>query len=103
MGDSLVAMRYKTVNDTIYVLPAGDPSFMHPDFEYQPANNFFNSTRLTVKFSVDDWGAEKFGIGWAWDDYNDDYMAERSPLPIYGNLMKVGFKKYIAPSKIINF
>ena len=94
LGDSLVAMRYKTVNDTIYVLPAGDPSFMHPDFEYQPANNFFNSTRLTVKFSVDDWGSEKFGIGWAWDDYNDDYMAERSPLPIYGNLMKVGFKKY---------
>jgi D-alanyl-D-alanine carboxypeptidase/D-alanyl-D-alanine-endopeptidase (penicillin-binding protein 4) len=29
------------------------------------------------------------GSGWSWDDYNDSYSAEISPLPLYGNL--VGF------------
>ena len=28
------------------------------------------------------------GRGWAWDDYNDDYSAERSAFPIYMNMIR---------------
>jgi hypothetical protein len=33
------------------------------------------------------WQSYSFGSGWAWDDYNDAYQAERAALPIYGNVM----------------
>ncbi len=29
----------------------------------------------------------RFGSGWMWDDYNSDYMRERSGLPVYGNAL----------------
>lgn len=29
-----------------------------------------------------------WGSGWSWDDYNESYMAERSPMPVYGNIIK---------------
>jgi D-alanyl-D-alanine carboxypeptidase/D-alanyl-D-alanine-endopeptidase (penicillin-binding protein 4) len=33
--------------------------------------------------------SRSFGRGWAWDDYPYDYMAERDPFPIYGNLATI--------------
>ena len=93
LGDSLVGLRYKTLNDTVYALPAGDPTFLHPDFKNQRVNDFLNAIHLPAKFSNENWKAEKYGNGWSWDDYNDDYMAERNSLPIYGNTMRVELEK----------
>ena len=40
-----------------------------------------------------------FRSGWVWNDYIDDYMAPRSEMPIYGNLISItqsskGYKVY---------
>src|SRR6202000_2337949 len=32
---------------------------------------------------------EALGKGWAWDDYMESFMAQRSEFPIYGNLIRV--------------
>ncbi len=90
LGDSLVGLRYTKFRDTIYALPTGDPTFLHPDFEKQPVEVFLSTQKDPILFSNEVWKAEKYGSGWAWDDYNDSYMAERNALPIYGNVMNLG-------------
>ena len=92
LGDSLPGIQYTTINDTVFVLPTGDPTLLHPDFTDQPVAGFLKNAHLPIIFSSANWKVEKFGPGWAWDDYNDDYMAERNALPVYGNLMTVNFK-----------
>ena len=94
LGDSLLGMRYYQSTDTVYVLPTGDPTFMHPDFTNQPVAVFFKEVHSPTIFSNENWKAEKYGKGWAWDDYNDDYMAERNAFPVYGNVFKTEFNKH---------
>jgi len=89
LGDSLVGLRYKKGNnDTLYIEPAGDPSFLHPDFQNQPVFNFlkqFKNIVVSRPFFNDNYE----GVGWSWDDYKDDYMVQRNNLPIYGNVMRI--------------
>ena len=91
LGDSLVALRYSIFNDTLYALPTGDPSFLNPEYSYQPVIDILKKNQVPTVFSKENWKDEKYGYGWAWDDYNDDYMAERSPLPINANLFNINF------------
>lgn len=87
LGDSLVGLRYKKIHDTIFALPTGDPTFFHPDFPNQRVKDFLSQQKNPVMFSDQYWKGEKYGRGWAWDDYNDSYMAERNSLPMYANIM----------------
>lgn len=96
LGDSLLAIRYVDKgNGTIEVEANGDPTFMHPDFPVQPVAAFLKKQKR-ILLTDDNWKDNALGAGWAWDDYNSDYMAERSMMPIYGNVvsfsMKPGFK-----------
>jgi D-alanyl-D-alanine carboxypeptidase/D-alanyl-D-alanine-endopeptidase (penicillin-binding protein 4) len=92
LGDSLVGLRYQTntsYNDTWVTFEVtGDPTFLHPDFKNQPVYNFFkkNSTQLSIVRDFN-FKSQALGKGWAWDDYNEDYMVERSGFPINGNLV----------------
>ena len=105
LGDSLTGLAYQNFSDTaINVSGTGDPTFMHPDFKNQPALNFLKSQQKAIYLSGD-YKDSALGYGWAWDDYNDDYMVERSAFPIYGNVISVsldGYKKeekfYIEPN-----
>ncbi len=86
LGDSLVGLRYQNFSDnSINVFPTGDPTFLHPDFINQPILNFLKNERRNINVS-DEWKEKALGYGWSWNDYNDDYMVERSPLPVYGNI-----------------
>ena len=41
LGDSLVGLRYvNKENGTVEVEANGDPSFLHPDFRFQPVYDF---------------------------------------------------------------
>lgn len=90
LGDSLVGLRYeKTSDSNAIIIGAGDPSFLHPDFKTQPVLEFL---KKNVDYTyLQDPTLSNFsplGNGWAWDDYQSDYAAERSEMPIYGNLAK---------------
>jgi len=80
LGDSLEGV-LKVENDTaILILPTGDPTLLHPDFKNQPVIDFLQKTAKKI-YAVDpSWKEEALGSGWSWNDYNDSYMAERSPM-----------------------
>lgn len=88
LGDSLVGMRYKITDTALLVIPSGDPTFLHPSFSSQPAFDVLKRVGKDIRLADDNWQDNAFGRGWAWDDYNDDYAAERSPFPIYGNMIR---------------
>jgi serine-type D-Ala-D-Ala carboxypeptidase/endopeptidase (penicillin-binding protein 4) len=89
LGDSLVGMRYAEDSNNIIIYPSGDPTLLHVDFKKQPIVTFLSKSNKTIWSDSYSWDfkAKPYGNGWAWNDYSDDYMAERSPLPIYGNVV----------------
>jgi D-alanyl-D-alanine carboxypeptidase/D-alanyl-D-alanine-endopeptidase (penicillin-binding protein 4) len=88
LGDSLVGMRYQLTDTALFIVPSGDPTLLHPAFPDQPVIRFLQKTRLNLYLTTGNWQDRPFGRGWAWDDYNDDYMPERSVFPVYGNLIR---------------
>lgn len=88
LGEHVNSLRYEIRDDTLYFTGMGDPTFLHPDFDTQPAFDFLNQqdTSLTMVYVADE-PEEKFGSGWAWDDYNYDFQPELSGFPIYGNVV----------------
>jgi serine-type D-Ala-D-Ala carboxypeptidase/endopeptidase (penicillin-binding protein 4) len=88
LGDSLMGA-LKAENDTaIFILPTGDPTLLHPDFRQHPVFDFLRNARKKIYATDLQWKEEGLGSGWSWNDYNESYLAERSPMPIYGNVIK---------------
>ena len=94
LGDSLVGARVEERWDRINIYGTADPTFLHPDFKFQPVFDYARSKNGNNVFVIqnEDYkniGALKpYGKGWSWDDYNDDYMPERSFFPVYGNVVR---------------
>jgi D-alanyl-D-alanine carboxypeptidase/D-alanyl-D-alanine-endopeptidase (penicillin-binding protein 4) len=99
LGDSLPALRYEVSEGAVLrIQPTGDPSFLHPEYPNQPALKLmkqFSKIVFTNAFFTDNF----LGRGWAWDDYKEAYMTQRSNLPMYGNL--ISFKKNGAEISVI--
>lgn len=88
LGDSLVGIRYREMDTALFLVPAGDPTFLHPAYSSQPVMDFLKRTHKPLWLTDANWQERALGRGWAWDDYNDDYMPERSALPVYGNVIR---------------
>ncbi len=88
LKDSLEGMRYRENADTFFVYPTGDPTLLHPDFKRQPVIQKLQATKKKVVLVNQGWQEFALGSGWSWDDYNDQYMVERSAFPVYGNMIK---------------
>jgi hypothetical protein len=85
--------KYQETPDSLFVWGVGDPSFLDPRFQNKALLDFMQAIKKTVILADADGQIPAFGSGWAWDDYNDDYSAEISSLPIYGNLVRLATKK----------
>jgi len=91
LGDSVAAAQILATDSGMHVYATGDPTFLHPDFEQHPAMDFLKNHINHISVIKSNFSSNRWGRGWAWDDYNADYMAERSAAPIFGNV--VGFAK----------
>ncbi len=115
LGDSLVGLRYGFTDSlstfkVIAIQPTGDPTFLHPDFNQQPVFDFLNNQsknkNLSWRFMDTIWKDNKWGSGWSWNDYQESYMAERSSMPVFGNVINIKLKKVaerLADSKLNSY
>lgn len=90
LADTIPAFYYKEQGDSLLIWGSGNPLFLNPDFfPDSTAFNFLKNHKGNLYLSTDNYRDERFGSGWAWDDYGDYYQVEKSPFPIYGNLATV--------------
>ncbi|MGA0048989.1 MAG: D-alanyl-D-alanine carboxypeptidase [Flavobacteriaceae bacterium] len=83
--DSLPALEYFVENDSvIHFKSTGYPLLLHPFYSDTLLFDFLNQEKIW-KYHVPEFTPDPLGEGWAWDDYNYYYAAEKSPFPIYGN------------------
>ncbi len=87
LGDSVPGIRYNQTDNGITLFPTGDPSLLHADFRNQPVINFLQKETRPLFITGNHWQADALGAGWSWGDYNFYYSAERSVLPVYGNIL----------------
>lgn len=92
LGDSLPGLSVAEFNNFIVVSPTGDPTLLHPDFANQPVIDFLVKQPKGIFFTNNKWRENAYGAGWSWDDYDTYYMAERSAMPIYGNVLSASGK-----------
>jgi serine-type D-Ala-D-Ala carboxypeptidase/endopeptidase (penicillin-binding protein 4) len=88
LGDSLVGLRYDTSGYCITIQGTGDPTFLQPEYVNQPVFHFLNKQVKNLCYTELSYTAAEWGNGWSWNDYDQSYMAPRSPLPAYGNLVR---------------
>lgn len=93
LGDSLNGLYYKINHDTLFVIPTGDPTFMHPDFKEQPVHQMLNSTPLKVVLLDEQQYPEPYGKGWTIDDLDEAFLPQRSIFPVNGNLFSAEWIK----------
>lgn len=107
IGDSVPALRYTANKDSLIIWGTGDPSFLYKYVHQNPdVYNFLKQYPSTLYFSNSNFNTSHFGPGWAWDDYNDYYSTERSPLPVYGNIFWVesdGKNSVVKPTIFQNY
>jgi D-alanyl-D-alanine carboxypeptidase/D-alanyl-D-alanine-endopeptidase (penicillin-binding protein 4) len=90
LGDSVPAIEYIQSNDSLIFWGTGDPSFLYSEVFYDSsAYTFLKSSEADLYFSDGNFHTTHFGAGWAWDDYSSGYSPERSPFPLYGNIVSV--------------
>jgi serine-type D-Ala-D-Ala carboxypeptidase/endopeptidase (penicillin-binding protein 4) len=87
LGDSIPGIQYFEYNDTIFLNATGDPTFLLMDFPVQPVFEFLQHSDKPMAFIEPEWNTGALGYGWPWNFYLSYYMPERSPFPVYGNVI----------------
>ena len=86
LGDSIPAAYYQERGDTIILWGGGDPGTKYPDIKSESRLiNYIKDLSKTIVFSDHHFQTERYGSGWAWDDYTNSYQPERTAFPVYGN------------------
>ena len=100
LGDSVPGLRYTVSNDTLYFTGTGDPSFLNPDLPASPVVDFLKNRNEKLVFVAPGYTESRLGPGWAWDDYNAYYSAERSAFPVYANQVIFDFAEGARAPKV---
>lgn len=92
LKDSMPVIGYRIINDSLIIWGLGNPTLFNNDFSRSHASlaNLLKD-RDTIYFSDANYKDQRYGEGWAWDDYQYYFQAEKSPFPLFGNKLNVDF------------
>lgn len=93
LGDSLTGAFYKYSNDTLLILPSGDPTLYSKDFNKHPVAEFIKNNKKKLVLLEPESKFKNYGKGWAWDDQQESYMAQRSLMPVFENKIRIEWIK----------
>ena len=88
LPDSLPGIYYEERPDSFVVYATGDPTLLHPHFKNQNVLHFLQGAAKPISLSMQHWQDDAWGSGWSWNDYEYAYMAERTAMPLYGNVVR---------------
>ena len=89
LPETLPSIRYQVRNDTLYFRGTGDPAFLNPEFDFTEAYQFLKNRPEKLVYYDGHFEDDHFGSGWSWDWYPAPYAPEKTPFPIYGNMMRL--------------
>ena len=82
------AFRYEIEQDNITIQGTGNPAFLHPFFNDSTALKMASNYKK-INVICDNLKDDKYGPGWAWEDYDTYFSPERSSFPMYGNVVTI--------------
>ena len=88
LGDNVNALNIVEKGDSLIFWGTGDPSLLHPDFHSDAALVALRDTNKKLYFADNTYQVTPNGPGWSWSWYTYYFGAERSALPIYGNVVR---------------
>ncbi len=92
LGDSLPLLKYIETGDSLIFWGTGNPLNLNPDFiNNRFTIDFLRNNNKNMFYCPDNFQDEKYGAGWAWDDYLYYYQLEKTAFPINGNRLKVSY------------
>lgn len=88
LAEKIPSFKYQINKDTITIEGIGDPTFLHSFFQDSTALKMAQNFKK-VNLIINNLSDEKYGHGWAWEDYDTYFSPERSSFPMYGNVVTV--------------
>lgn len=88
LPDSVKALEYEIRGDSLIFWGTGNPSLLHPNLSNNKVFEFLKNRKESLYFSDSNFDDELLGPGWSWSDYQYYYQTEKSPLPVYGNVVR---------------
>ncbi len=87
-GDTIPSLKYKISNDTLRISSTAYPFIAHPKYNDEDLEKFIKSfNHIVYHKPITD--LNRYGPAWAWDDFKYYFQAERSEMPIYGNVIQI--------------
>jgi len=93
LQDSIPSLRYIEKGDSLIFWGTGDPSFLQNRIKGGNTLRFLQTTKKQLFFAAGRYTGNFYGLGWAWDDYNDDYQAEITEFPLMDNMIALSGQK----------
>ncbi len=105
------SLNYAVNKDTLFLEGTGDPTLLHPYFKDSTAIKLASKYN-NVALYLNNFKEDRYGPGWAWEDYDTYYSPERSGFPLYGNVVNIHlvdslrvvphyFKEHVVPISYI--
>lgn len=86
--EKLPALEYVIRGDSLIFWGTGDPIFLRSDLDDGTVYNFLKNSSKKLYYSDANFKSPAYASDWLLGYYLQGYTAERTPLPMYGNLIK---------------